>query len=145
MRVNQPQIKVGSHLHRISAFSFSIRRKSEAVDLIVSNRPSVVGYSVTAVAFYGVDVAALDLFDDSNVVCDTILAVGFGLVPIEVDNVTGIGGIGFILPLIAGSEPAFAGDTACGFGNEIGVDIATPLAHQETKQAHHSTLDSKPI
>ena len=98
---------------------------TKPVDLIISYSPGIVGYPITAVALYGIDITAFDLFYDANMVRDTVLTVGFGLVPIEVDDVAGVRGIAAVLPLIAGSEPAFARDTACGFRDKIGVDIAT--------------------
>ncbi len=56
-------------------------------------------------------------------ICDPVLTVGFGLIPIEVDDVAGIWSVAAVLPLIAGSEPAFTGDTASGFRDNICVDI----------------------
>ena len=98
---------------------------AKPVDFVVSNRPGVVGYLVTAVAFYGVDVAILDLFYNADVVSDAVLAVGFDLIPIEVDNVAGIWCITAVLPLFAGSEPALAGNTTCGFRDPPPADRAS--------------------
>ena len=60
---------------------------------------------VGGVAFYGIDYAVLDLFDDTDMVGDAVLTAFVGVVPIEEDDVTGVRGVGVVLPLVAILEP----------------------------------------
>ena len=54
---------------------------------------------------------------------DTVLAVGFDLIPVKVNDVAGIWGVTAVLPLIAGPKPALARYASSGFGNNACVDI----------------------
>ena len=96
---------------------------TKSVDLIVTNSPGVVGNPVAAVAFYGVDVPAFDFFYDAGMIGDTVLAVGFDLIPVKVNDVAGIWGVTAVLPLIAGPKPALARYASSGFGNNVCIDI----------------------
>ena len=49
---------------------------------------------VAGVAFYSVDDAIFDLFDDADVVGDTVLTAFNGVIPIEEDDVAGVGSAG---------------------------------------------------
>lgn len=60
---------------------------------------------------------------DADMIGDTVLAVGFDLIPVKVNDVAGIWGVTAVLPLIAGPKPALARYASSGFGNNACVDI----------------------
>ena len=84
---------------------FLWQTRTIAIDFIVTYRVGFLAAGVGGVAFYSVDGAVVDLFDDADVVGDAVLAAFFRVVPIEEDDVTWVGGIGIILPLLTSFKP----------------------------------------
>ena len=85
---------------------------------------------IVGVAFYGVDCVVFDLFDAADMVGDAVLTAFVGVVPIEEDDVTGVGSVGVILPLFTGFEPVFTyvSDGEAGYDTvfEVAALIGTP-------------------
>ena len=101
-----------------------------AVDLIVAYGVGPLAAGVAGVTFYGVYDAVFDLFDYSDMVGDAVLAALVGVVPVEKDDVAGVGGVGVVLPLVAFFEPVFT-DIADGEAGEntvfqVAAFIGTP-------------------
>ena len=80
---------------------------------------------VAGVAFYGVDDTVFHLFDDADMVGDAVLTAFVGVVPIEEDDVTGVGSVGVILPLVTGFEPVLACVADCKAGNNTAFKVST--------------------
>ena len=73
-------------------------------NLMVAYRIRLLTAGVAGVAFYGVDCAVFDLFDDADMVGNAVLTAFVGEVPIEEDDITGAGRVGVILPLFTGPQ-----------------------------------------
>ena len=96
-----------------------------AVDFVVANRVRFLAAGVAGVAFYGVDDAVFDFFDNADMVGDAVLSSFFGVVPIEEDNVSGVGGVGVVLPLVTILEPVLANIADGEAGENTVFQIAT--------------------
>ena len=81
-------------------------------NLIVAYRIRLLTAGVAGVAFYGVDCAVFDLFDDADMVGNAVLTAFVGEVPIEEDDITGAGRVGVILPLFTGPQHREPSETA---------------------------------
>ena len=79
-----------------------ICRGSIPVDLIISNRITILAATIAGVAFDGVDASILHLLHDAHMVGRTVLAA---IIPIEKDNVAGARFIAVVLPQSALLEP----------------------------------------
>ena len=100
-------------------------RSPVPVDFVVSYRVGFLTAGVAGVAFYGVDYAVFDFFDNAYMVRDAVLAAFFGVVPIEEDDITGVGSVGVILPLFTGFEPVLACVADCKAGYDTVFEVAT--------------------
>ena len=101
---------------------------------------------VSGVAFYSVDGAVFDFFDDAYMVEDAVLTSLVRVVPIEEYDITRIGGIGITLPLIAFLEPVFA-DIADGkAGKDTVLQISTIVGTPTDKYCApvHSFIEAIP-
>ena len=96
-----------------------------AVDFIVAYGIRLLTAGVAGVTFYGIDDAVFDFFDNAYMVRDAVLTAFVGVVPIEKDDVTGVGSIGVILPLVTGFEPVLACVADCKAGNNTAFKVST--------------------
>lgn len=79
-----------------------IRGRSIPIDLIVTNRVTVLTATIAGISFDGVDTAILHFFHNTNMVGRTILAT---IIPIEKDNIAGSRLIAVVLPQSPLLEP----------------------------------------
>ena len=115
-------------------------------DFIIAHRILPLTAAITGISLDGIDNAVFAFFHDTHMVGLSVLGTGRTIrgIPIKEDNHTRCRFYTVVGPLATILEPLDAIYTACEFGNNTGVNIAHSLAHQLTKQAHHSTRPSKP-
>ena len=114
-------------------------------NFIMANRVLIDAAAVAGVTLDGVDNAVFDFLDDANMISLTVLWAGAALVvPIEEDNHTGRRLCAVIHSQATLLAPLYAPHAIHIFWYDTGVNIPPFMAHQDTKQAQHSTRELRP-